>query len=139
MAERQPGRSEKAGGVGHGDSYDGPPEYSSEKSHARDSFGALPSYQEAIEDNWTDVEYSDAEGAASSAPEQKAQEQGPPCVHWSESGCRMTVRSRKCCACLDERPQTESGLYRKYVDGQGWVEDATRWQYYCPSCRGESY
>ncbi|KAI1774781.1 hypothetical protein F4818DRAFT_73128 [Hypoxylon cercidicola] len=62
-------------------------------------------------------------------------QQPPPCSHWSESGCCLAVESRQCCACLDERPETESGQYTMYVDGVGWVEEAPRWQYYCPNCQ----
>ncbi|KAI1413274.1 hypothetical protein F5Y13DRAFT_161878 [Hypoxylon sp. FL1857] len=82
----------------------------------RRSSDNLPSYEEAATNNATEEEL-------------------PPCVHWSEAGCSLRVRPRKCCACMDERPEVESGLYSTYVDGEGWVEKAARWQHYCPECK----
>ncbi|KAI0178760.1 hypothetical protein GGR52DRAFT_533321 [Hypoxylon sp. FL1284] len=95
--------------------------------HPVDTSDDLPSYKEATQDD----------GSAEShlAQDNSAQEQQPPCSHWSESKCRITVRSRKCCSCIDERPETESSLYPMFVDGQGWVEKAERWHFYCPGCR----
>ncbi|KAI5864829.1 hypothetical protein GGS23DRAFT_595522 [Durotheca rogersii] len=61
-------------------------------------------------------------------------DEDPPCTHWAESECRLTLRPRQCCSCIDKRPETESGLYPMYVDGEGWVERAARWKYYCSGC-----
>ncbi|KAI0837205.1 hypothetical protein F5Y06DRAFT_297993 [Hypoxylon sp. FL0890] len=88
----------------------------SRESEKHQSTDNLPSYREAAEDNAT------AMGQ-------------PPCAHWSEASCSLKVHSRKCCACTDERPQEESGRYPMYVDGKGWVDEAERWQYYCPPCQ----
>ncbi|KAI1103592.1 hypothetical protein F4804DRAFT_309628, partial [Jackrogersella minutella] len=105
--------SEKAPRDDHDDAL---PAYKPETSRSKRARGNLPSYEEATEDNWTEVDL-------------------PPCVHRSESGCLMTAKSRLCCACMDTRPVSESGLYSMYVDGQGWIERAKRWQFYCPSCQ----
>ncbi|ETS78326.1 hypothetical protein PFICI_10388 [Pestalotiopsis fici W106-1] len=59
----------------------------------------------------------------------------PKCSHFLQRGCLMSVTGGKCCACADRRVHTESGLYAKYVDGQGWVQNAKRWEGYCPNCR----
>lgn len=114
-------------------------EYKSIQSQPDSAYDDLPSYKEAVQDDksipddWVKVGYSDTGRATQRHADR---EQQPPCSHWSESMCRITVKSRKCCSCMDERPETNSGLYPMYVDGQGWVEKATRWQYYCPNCQG---
>ncbi|KAI4863390.1 hypothetical protein F4820DRAFT_376068 [Hypoxylon rubiginosum] len=114
MSERRIGSYDKEkGGALYGDSS----KYKSDRSRLDNVCDDLPSYKEAIQDGWN------------------TQEQQPPCSHWSESGCRITVKSRKCCSCMDQRPEPKSGQYPMYVDGQGWVERATRWQYYCPNCQ----
>ncbi|KAH8649031.1 hypothetical protein BX600DRAFT_109192 [Xylariales sp. PMI_506] len=57
-----------------------------------------------------------------------------PCDHWMARQCSVATFQR-CCACADERPTTDSGLYPMYADGRGWIEGATRWAYYCPGCK----
>ncbi|KAI1392704.1 uncharacterized protein F4822DRAFT_425908 [Hypoxylon trugodes] len=87
-----------------------------------------PSYQQAIKQNDRfDARYL-AEGSTHSV-------HGPPCSHWADCNCEATGNFRKCCSCMDTRSVTKSGLYTAYVDGEGYVEKATRWQYYCPSCK----
>lgn len=56
------------------------------------------------------------------------------CDHFAIKGCALE-KSGHCCECSDKRPVSTSGLYSMYVDGQGWVENATRWAYYCPACQ----
>ncbi|KAI2472599.1 hypothetical protein F4781DRAFT_428302 [Annulohypoxylon bovei var. microspora] len=92
------------------------PSYKPEKPQRKRVRFEPPTYEEAAEPNWTLVEH-------------------PPCPHLSESGCMMSAKSNLCCACMDERPMSESGLYSMYVDGEGWVERAKKWQFYCPSCQ----
>lgn len=140
MSRHLPDRTEKIRQDGVDE---GLPAYESEMSQSMRVRNGLPSYEEAVGDDWTEVNYpsddeksSDAKRGARLGRQQRSREQQPPCIHWSGSGCRMTANSRNCCSCVDERPVTESGLYPMYVDGEGWVEGATRWQYYCPSCQG---
>lgn len=57
------------------------------------------------------------------------------CPHFSHRGCSLTATAGSCCACADLRPQHTSGVYPTYVDGKGWVEEATRWAGYCPNCQ----
>ncbi|KAI0384081.1 hypothetical protein F5Y04DRAFT_278077 [Hypomontagnella monticulosa] len=122
-------------------SSDGPPVYMPQASQSRPAPDSLPSYEEAIESDWIeadyrkDEKYSDNKSGSHHRALQHIDQEQPPCSHWSESGCKMTANARKCCSCADKRPEAESGLYSMYVDGEGWVEGATRWQYYCPSCR----
>ncbi|KXJ95675.1 hypothetical protein Micbo1qcDRAFT_217395 [Microdochium bolleyi] len=52
------------------------------------------------------------------------------CPHWAIYDC--VLKARRCCACADNRAHAER--YVKYVDGQGNVLAATRWEYYCPGC-----
>lgn len=33
------------------------------------------------------------------------------------------------------RPYSTTGSYEKYVDGIGFVEEASRDEYYCPTCK----
>ena len=48
--------------------------------------------------------------------------------------CLLT--SKVCCYCSDSRPvHTNVASYIQYVDGIGWVYDATREQFYCPTCK----
>ncbi|KAI0882222.1 uncharacterized protein GGS22DRAFT_191392 [Annulohypoxylon maeteangense] len=92
------------------------PAYRPKKSKSRRSRDNLPSYEEAAEPSWSPVVH-------------------PPCAHLSESGCVMIAKSNLCCSCMDERPVPDSGLYPMYVDGEGWVERAKKWQFYCPNCQ----
>ncbi|KAI1459478.1 hypothetical protein F4805DRAFT_420408 [Annulohypoxylon moriforme] len=92
------------------------PAYKPEKSKSKRARNKLPSYEEAAKPSWSLVEH-------------------PPCAHLSESGCMMSGKTNICCACMDDRPLSESGLYPMYVDGEGWVERAKKWQFYCPSCQ----
>ena len=49
--------------------------------------------------------------------------------------CTMTSLEL-CCYCIDRRPfLLDDSSYPNYVDGQGWTNSATRWEYYCPLCR----
>ncbi|KAI1846385.1 hypothetical protein JX266_007590 [Neoarthrinium moseri] len=57
------------------------------------------------------------------------------CEHWLERCCSMSTYTGTCCACADRRSGTRSELYPAYVDGEGWVTEATRWAYYCPGCK----
>lgn len=56
------------------------------------------------------------------------------CEHWLERGCLMTGTG-SCCACSDLRPGNKDQLYRAYVDGLGFVGNASRWEHYCPACK----
>ncbi|KAI1807042.1 hypothetical protein F4811DRAFT_63912 [Daldinia bambusicola] len=119
---------------------DEPPAYQSRKSHSEKAKGGLPSYREAVGDQWSEKSYQNDKKPSSDKSntcldEQNSQDHLPPCSHWSESGCNLTANSRQCCSCVDDRPKTESGLYPMFVDHEGWVERAPRWQYYCPNCR----
>ncbi|KAI0895927.1 hypothetical protein F4806DRAFT_75765 [Annulohypoxylon nitens] len=98
------------------DQDDNLPAYKAERSKSKRFKGNLPSYEEASEPSWSLVDH-------------------PPCAHLSESGCMMSAKTNLCCECMDERPISESGVYSMYVDGEGWVERATRWQFYCPNCQ----
>mmetsp|Transcript_40501 Transcript_40501/g.41331 ORF Transcript_40501/g.41331 Transcript_40501/m.41331 type:complete len:231 (+) Transcript_40501:30-722(+) len=44
-----------------------------------------------------------------------------------------------CCSCSDKRLVIESGKYPMYVDGQGWVDNASRDEYYCHVCNPKNY
>ncbi|KAK9777922.1 putative Zinc-binding domain-containing protein [Seiridium cardinale] len=57
------------------------------------------------------------------------------CPHIIRRGCSMTSTAGNCCACADQRPRSDTGLYATYIDGRGWVEGATRWAGYCPNCQ----
>ncbi|KAH6644942.1 hypothetical protein BKA67DRAFT_125419 [Truncatella angustata] len=57
------------------------------------------------------------------------------CTHLEPRACSMTATDGNCCACADQRPRTQSGFYATYIDGRGWVEQATRWAGYCPNCQ----
>ncbi|KAI1136097.1 hypothetical protein F5Y05DRAFT_392914 [Hypoxylon sp. FL0543] len=92
----------------------------SRESQKRQSTESPPQYEEAAGDNATENELR------------------PPCVHWEEADCLLHASSRKCCACMDQRPRSEYGKYPMYVDGDGWVTKGTRWQYYCHNCKGIS-
>ncbi|KAI1649896.1 uncharacterized protein F4817DRAFT_329062 [Daldinia loculata] len=115
------------------DPSDEPPAYKSSKFQSNKARDDLQSYQEVVGDDHDEKSYQDDKKPTSSKP--KNNQDLPPCSHWSESGCNMTANSRQCCSCADDRPKTESGLYPMYVDHEGWVEKATRWKYYCPSCQ----
>ncbi|CAF4172072.1 unnamed protein product, partial [Rotaria sordida] len=41
--------------------------------------------------------------------------------------------TRQCCKCSDRRPYQFHGFYEKYVDGIGFVQEALRNEYYCPT------
>ncbi|KAI8961989.1 hypothetical protein F5Y11DRAFT_324300 [Daldinia sp. FL1419] len=114
------------------------PAYKSRKPQSNTTREDLPSYQEAVGDDYAEKGRRDDKkptSAKSNARLAQYNEDRPPCSHWSESGCNMTANCRQCCSCVDDRPRTESGLYPMYVDHEGWVERAPRWQYYCPNCR----
>ncbi|XXH05690.1 hypothetical protein Hte_012125 [Hypoxylon texense] len=138
MSERRTGSSNKEKGK---TSYGDPSEYESDQSQLDSEWDDLPSYNEALQDGRTtkdhrvNKKYPNVKRPAHVARSRETREQEPPCSHWSESECLITVKSRKCCACMDQRPETKSGKYPMYVDGEGWVESATRWQYYCPNCQ----
>lgn len=44
----------------------------------------------------------------------------------------------KCCICGDARPFQEEGTYEGYIDGEGYVKQMKRNQYYCSECKRES-
>ncbi|KAI1477130.1 hypothetical protein K445DRAFT_314382 [Daldinia sp. EC12] len=136
MAGRLSSSSEKAW---RDDTNNEPPAYKSRKLQSNKAKDNLPSYQEAVGDERSEKSYQNDRKSTSANPNACLNEQNnhdkPPCSHWSESGCNMTANSRQCCSCVDERPKTESGLYPMFVDHEGWVEKATRWQYYCPNCK----
>ncbi|KAI1077358.1 hypothetical protein F5B20DRAFT_552211 [Whalleya microplaca] len=102
-----PGRSRRD----HDD--DGLPSYQAETSQFDDVGYGLPSYREATEGN--------------------GQEKEAACTHYWRSGCQMTLYPKRCCACSDQRPETE--LYSKYNPISRRVEMVPRWESYCPSCR----
>ncbi|CAF3390634.1 unnamed protein product [Rotaria socialis] len=45
--------------------------------------------------------------------------------------------TKNCCHCSDLRSYHFNGFYEKYVDGIGFVNEATRNEYYCPTCKLE--
>ncbi|CAF1435915.1 unnamed protein product, partial [Adineta steineri] len=49
-------------------------------------------------------------------------------------GCNLW-KTRQCCHCSDKRAHKGNGLYEKYVDGIGFVNGASRNEYYCPTCK----
>lgn len=51
------------------------------------------------------------------------------CEHWLERGCLITSTG-SCCACSDLRPGNNNQVYRAYVDGLGFVGNASRWEHY---------
>ena len=46
---------------------------------------------------------------------------------------------KKCCSCEDLRPFSPDGFYERYVDGKGWITNATRDDGYCPVCNTKNY
>ncbi|KAI0007622.1 cytochrome P450 [Xylariaceae sp. FL0662B] len=60
---------------------------------------------------------------------------GAACSHYLRSRCQMTLNPRRCCACTDQRPETESSLYSVYIPSKSRVEKVPRWEFYCPGCR----
>ena len=63
------------------------------------------------------------------------------CSHKSFTSCQLST-SLPCCACADKRPHRVSSSvlytasYPMYTDGVGMTTNGTRWQGYCPSCKG---
>ncbi|KAK6082198.1 hypothetical protein SCUP515_02490 [Seiridium cupressi] len=86
------------------------------------------------EDYWHWVEPNRNSSATQIATSSARPLQRQKCSHLLGKGCSLKA-SGQCCECSDERPVTDDGLYSMYVDGQGWVTGATRWAYYCPSCK----
>lgn len=54
------------------------------------------------------------------------------CGH--ETALLCTRTQRYCCACADKRPKSSASL--RYADTRNDSFAASRWQYYCPSCKG---
>jgi hypothetical protein len=44
-----------------------------------------------------------------------------------------SLNTDQCCACSDQR--VGMGGFERYVDGVGFVNDASRGQFYCPGCK----
>ncbi|RYP49590.1 hypothetical protein DL768_004711 [Monosporascus sp. mg162] len=90
-----------------------------------------PSYAEATGNSGGDPKHVPGKDTdeKTKGPGEKA------CPHWSAGGCKLTLNPRRCCSCADERPWNGSGRYAMYADGEGWVNRAVRWQYYCPGCQ----
>lgn len=55
------------------------------------------------------------------------------CGH-ADSLCALTA-TELCCACMDKRPHSTTGLYDIYVDGRGDVHEGRRWSGYCSACK----
>jgi hypothetical protein len=55
------------------------------------------------------------------------------CTH---DHCSLTIST--CCLCTDKRPpgyRDDGGGFQRYVDGVGYLNDASREEYYCPECK----
>jgi hypothetical protein len=55
------------------------------------------------------------------------------CTH---DHCSLTIST--CCLCTDKRPpgyRDDGGGFQRYVDGIGYLNDASRQEYYCPECK----
>lgn len=50
--------------------------------------------------------------------------------------CQLSQAVQNCCWCTDRRPISNG--YERYVDGEGWRNDALRDQYYCMECIGKN-
>ena len=50
--------------------------------------------------------------------------------------CQLSAGIPHCCWCSDRRPISNG--YKRYVDGEGWRNDAKRDQYYCMECFGKN-
>eukprot|EP01038_Epipyxis_sp_PR26KG_P007927 gene7927-10760_t len=48
--------------------------------------------------------------------------------------CTASSVKSGCCKCEDLRPIRDDNTYVCYVDGKGWVEEASRGAGYCPFC-----
>ncbi|KAI0129727.1 hypothetical protein BJ170DRAFT_285441 [Xylariales sp. AK1849] len=105
---------------------DQPPSYSDLYSDS-----SAPEYDS--DDSWDIVTPRQNARPCRSTPSPSRQQQRH-CSHWADRNCSLEG-SGLCCACSDRRVQTKSGLYSIYVDGQGWVDGANRWAYYCPGCK----
>ncbi len=55
------------------------------------------------------------------------------CIHKVPASCGLTA-TPLCCACADKRPHLSA--YPLYVDGVGYVDQGTRWDRYCWTCKG---
>jgi len=81
----------------------------------------------------------DQHGMMPAHKRQRQRQQAQPergCFHWRANACSLSSKVQCCCACSDMRDLARA--YVKYVDGQGDVLAAARWEYYCPGCRGAS-
>ena len=74
-------------------------------------------------------------------PQRQSPASTETCSHKSFTSCQLST-SLPCCACADKRPHWASksvlytASYPMYIDGVGMTTNGTRWQGYCPSCKG---
>lgn len=49
--------------------------------------------------------------------------------------CFVSSIKQGCCRCMDRRPLRDEGTYPQYIDGCGWIDNASRGSGYCPHCK----
>ena len=62
----------------------------------------------------------------------------PTQVKWCGHDCYPSS-TKYCCSCSDQRPMRTGNTYPNYIDGVGWVDNASRDDGYCPICNPKNY